>query len=823
MGQIRERNAGMRGGWLPRMARLGVVALAFTAPWPLAQAATGGDVSLVSCAPDTYNCTANDAQGAIRVTAPDIPSCTYGEWVDVPVTINATTSGNNERLDIGAWFVSDTPGQCQNVMTTATNVDGQFRNVDGDTCGDMSGSATASQSFWVKVQCNPDANGVVTFPTLAYWSNHKSANVCNPYPAEKPKCTKSETTVNVAAIKGKITVKKTAADAGTLPFAFNVTGGTTQTFSLTAGGTPKVIEVNATKTAVDYTITETVPDGWQFSGATCTSTNGGTWSSPAGSRAVTVPVSFADRDISCEFVNTKIPAGGTVKLVKALTVDDPGQFTYTLGGSTSAASGGSGEKLSGTFTEKTTVSFSEAAAAGTGTELGNYSVSWRCVRADNQAGIAQGTAPSGSFTMPDGAPPVVCTITNNRRMFKLTLKKALSPDTDTGKFNLLVNGQGASNVGHGDEYSINVAMGSQVTISETEGANTQLANYSSQLVCDRPPPIVNALRESRQVLPPVDPVLDTRATFDMPGRNVTCTFTNTRISAKLKVAKAWADGFTAGDKATVTTTGFINNASSGESTAGTGTTGAEVTVYAGESGQLTESFSAGTMANYTQSYACSGGVAVDAEGNISIAAADKDKTITCTLTNTRKRASVRITKSSSVPGPVAPGSELTYTVVVRNTGQIALGGQPISDPMPAGVASQTWTCSGTGGATCNPASGDGDVTGTVNLPVGGEVTYTIKARLKDTLTAAVTNIARVVVPPGTSCEEPQEQQAARERSANVVVNPVVCEAEASNPPAPPAPAAVTPVPTTSPEGLAALALMMLGVAGWAARRHGKRK
>lgn len=809
--------------WLPRMARLGVVALAFTAPWPLAQAATGGDVSLVSCAPDTYNCTANDAQGAITVTAPDIPSCTYGEWVDVPVTINATTSGNNERLDIGAWFVSDTPGQCWNAMTTATdNVAGQFKNIDGDSCGDMSGNATASQTFTVKVQCNFDADGKVTFPTLAYWSNHKSANVCNPYPAAKPKCTRGETTVNVTAIKGKITVKKIAADAGTLAFPFNVTGGTTQTFSLKAGDS-KEIEVDATKNGTSYTITETVPAGWAFSSATCTSNNGRVWSNEAGSRAVTVPVSFADRDISCEFVNTKIPADGTVKLVKALTVDDPGQFTYTLGGSTSAASGGSGEKLSGTFTEKTTVSFSEAAAAGTGTELGNYSVSWRCVRADNQAGIAQGADSSGSFTMPDGAPSVVCTITNNRRMFKLTLKKALSPEKDTGKFNLLVNGQGASNVGHGDEYSINVPMGSQVTISETEGANTQLANYSSQLVCDRPSPIVNPLRESRQVLPPVDPVLDTRATFDMPGRNVTCTFTNTRISAKLKVAKAWGAGFAAGDKATVKTTGFTNNASSGESTAGTGTTGAEVTVYAGESGQLTESFSAGTMANYTQSYACSGGVAVDAEGNISIAAADKDKTITCTLTNTRKRASVRITKSSSVPGPVAPGSELTYTVVVRNTGQIALGGQSISDPMPAGVASQTWTCSGTGGATCNPASGDGDVTGTVNLPVGGEVTYTIKARLKDTLTAAVTNIARVVVPPGTSCEEPQEQQAARERPANVVVNPVVCEAEASNPPAPPAPAAVTPVPTTSPEGLAALALMMLGVAGWAARRHGKRK
>lgn len=254
MKQVGEHGSGTRGRLLPRLAALGILAMAFGAPWQMAQAATGGEVSLVSCAPDTYNCTANDAQGAISVTAADIPSCVSGEWVDVPVTIQATTSGNNERLDIGAWFLSSTPGQCQNVMTTATNVAGQFMNVDGDTCGDMSGSATASQIFTVKVQCNPDANGVVTFPTLAYWSNKKDRNICNPYPASKPKCTTGTTTVNVAAVKGKITVKKIAADAGTTEFgfAYGVSGGATQSFSLFAGGAPMVIEVDATKDAVTH-------------------------------------------------------------------------------------------------------------------------------------------------------------------------------------------------------------------------------------------------------------------------------------------------------------------------------------------------------------------------------------------------------------------------------------------------------------------------------------------------------------------------------------------------------------------------------------------
>ena len=177
-------------------------------------------------------------------------------------------------------------------------------------------------TFTVKVQCNPDANGKITFPTLAYWSNNKDANTCNPYPATKSKCTKGTTTVNVAAIKGKITVKKIAVAVGTFDFA--VTGGATQNFSLATGDT-RDIEVDAIKTPVDYIITETVPDGWQFSRATCTSSAGGTWSNALGSSAVTVPVSFAHTDISCEFINAKNPPAGTVKLVKSLTTGDLGQ------------------------------------------------------------------------------------------------------------------------------------------------------------------------------------------------------------------------------------------------------------------------------------------------------------------------------------------------------------------------------------------------------------------------------------------------------------------------------------------------------------------
>ena len=76
MKQVGEHGSGTRGRLLPRLAALGVLAMAFGAPWPLAQAATGGEVSLVPCAPEEYKSVANDVQGALSVPAEDIPSCT---------------------------------------------------------------------------------------------------------------------------------------------------------------------------------------------------------------------------------------------------------------------------------------------------------------------------------------------------------------------------------------------------------------------------------------------------------------------------------------------------------------------------------------------------------------------------------------------------------------------------------------------------------------------------------------------------------------------------------------------------------------------------
>ena len=277
-------------------------------------------------------------------------------------------------------------------------------------------------------------------------------------------------------------------------------------------------------------------------------------------------------------------------------------------------------------------------------------------------------------------------------------------------------------------------MGSTVTVSEAAAAGAPaLDNFTSTLSCN--PTAANSTGISGDVT--------------MPDADVTCTFTNTRKQATLKVAKAWAAGFNAGDQATVSTTGFTNVATSGVSTAGTGVTGTAVTVYTGESGQLTETFAAGTMADYAQTYACAGGGSVDSSGHVGIPAADAGKTITCTLTNLHRV--IGIDKHADVAGALAPGGTIVYTVTVSNLGGVQVDNVAVSDPLATGIASQTWSCVGANGATCT-ASGSGAINdSSVSLPVTGLVTYTITATADTTLPAQVTNTATATPPAGTAC------------------------------------------------------------------------
>lgn len=125
------------------------------------------------------------------------------------------------------------------------------------------------------------------------------------------------------------------------------------------------------------------------------------------------------------------------------------------------------------------------------------------------------------------------------------------------------------------------------------------------------------------------------------------------------------------------------------------------------------------------------------------------------------------TKTSSTAAPLYIASPpaaapytYTYTVTYRNNTAATTGASTtahnvtaaISDPVPAGVIFNSWTCtpSGTAGTACPGAigSGSGAISGNAVLPAGGILTYVITSTLAGPTCAAITNVSTITTPAG---------------------------------------------------------------------------
>ena len=94
------------------------------------------------------------------------------------------------------------------------------------------------------------------------------------------------------------------------------------------------------------------------------------------------------------------------------------------------------------------------------------------------------TATISPATAASGASSASATVTAHVKC-QLTVVKDLVPDTDSGKFNLLINGQiKAPNVGdNGTTGPQAFAPGSSISVSETAGNGTSLSDYVSRINC----------------------------------------------------------------------------------------------------------------------------------------------------------------------------------------------------------------------------------------------------------------------------------------------------------------------------------------------------
>ena len=95
------------------------------------------------------------------------------------------------------------------------------------------------------------------------------------------------------------------------------------------------------------------------------------------------------------------------------------------------------------------------------------------------------------------------------------------------------------------------------------------------------------------------------------------------------------------------------------------------------------------------------------------------------------------------PPAYTPGGPLVYTITVANTGPSAAAATVV-DIFPASYANVSWVCQVTGGATCT-ASGNGNITQNISLPLGGVATYTVSGTVAPGTTGSLTNTATAVV------------------------------------------------------------------------------
>ena len=93
------------------------------------------------------------------------------------------------------------------------------------------------------------------------------------------------------------------------------------------------------------------------------------------------------------------------------------------------------------------------------------------------------------------------------------------------------------------------------------------------------------------------------------------------------------------------------------------------------------------------------------------------------------------------------GQLVNFTITVQNIGTADAHSASVQDLLPSNLLSASWTCNVAAGATCT-ASGNGDITDTVDIPQGASATYQLTATVQTIPEFTVTNTASVATAGG---------------------------------------------------------------------------
>jgi uncharacterized repeat protein (TIGR01451 family) len=99
-------------------------------------------------------------------------------------------------------------------------------------------------------------------------------------------------------------------------------------------------------------------------------------------------------------------------------------------------------------------------------------------------------------------------------------------------------------------------------------------------------------------------------------------------------------------------------------------------------------------------------------------------------------------------GTAVAGTSITYTIVASNTGPSTVSGAETYNPLSVihAISSDSWTATGSGGATGFTPSGTGSIDDIVTIPAGGSVTYTVVAVISSSATGTLSNTVTLTPP-----------------------------------------------------------------------------
>ena len=164
------------------------------------------------------------------------------------------------------------------------------------------------------------------------------------------------------------------------------------------------------------------------------------------------------------------------------------------------------------------------------------------------------------------------------------------------------------------------------------------------------------------------------------------------------------------------------------------------------------------------------------------------------------QANLSISKASS-PDPYVPGTLLTYTVVVANSGPSNVTNARVQDALPAPLAGFSWTCTPNGaGALCGTPSGAGDIDALVTLPAGTSATFTVSGTVPPGTTGQLINTATVMPPLGVTDPVPGDNDAVDTNPANPQADLTISKTSSPNPYVPGASLSYTIVVTNAGPG-----------------------